>query len=151
MNVELLNKVVEFHEEMPERFSMETWYEPLSPGEVTSETLAPVPACGTIGCIAGTVGIITGSANPYEDEEIEGVIRYEEPDSGWFEDARRQLKLDLHQARRLFYTNENMTSYPGEHWPGEDFTAYIAAKTQAERVAALKVRVAKFIATNGQE
>jgi len=152
MNVELLNQVVKFHEEVPARFDMDDWYEALEPGRASDSLLEPAPACGIVGCIAGTANILGGKLHHYTNYDLNIEI-YDEPEEGWFKGGQAALELTKEQAQRLFYHTSTIAGYwnSKNSWPSNYSLAYLNATTQAERVAALKARVAHFIATDGQE
>jgi hypothetical protein len=153
MNIELLNKVVQFHEKVPERFTMDYWYEHDFPGTERNRLLAPVPVCGTIGCIAGTVNILAGNCESGEDKDT-GLTRYFDPDDGWFTGAMKALDLTKEQAQRLFFHTREIAEanqIEAKYWPDNFSTAYLKATTAKERVEVLKARVAHFIATDGQK
>lgn len=152
MNVELLNKVVQFHEEVPARFSMDDWYESMEPGSYVEELLEPAPACGVVGCIAGTANILGGKLFHHTDHDL-GIEIYEEPEDGWFKGGQEVLELTREQAQRLFYHTSTIAGYwnSKNSWPDKFSKAYVAATTAQARVEVLKARVAHFIATGGQE
>jgi hypothetical protein len=133
MNVRLLRKVKAHILEEPRRFAMGTWLKKYIPGtlidEPDSETLEMrrVPACGTVGCIAGWTVDLTGGKS--SRASFDGA-------------ARRRLGISPTKSTRLFYTYS---------WPLKFSERYQNAKTKLARAKIAAERIEHFISTKGAE
>lgn len=133
MNVKLLRKVKKHILEEPRRFAMGTWLKKYTPGTLIDEpdseafVTRRVPACGTVGCIAGwTVDLTGGKSNRAAFEST----------------ARRRLEISPTKSTRLFYTYA---------WPQKFLDRYLNANTKQTRAKIAAERIEHFISTKGAE
>lgn len=131
MNKDLLIRVRDHILAEPRRLNMSHWTQSAKPGDVVfsgyevrigSESKISkkdAPPCGTVACIAGWAGELSG--NPVSDGG----------------DGRRILRLTPAQAEELFYPDE---------WPGNAYSNYRNAKGPDERAAIVASVIDDFIA-----
>lgn len=134
MNTRLLRKVQRHILEEPKRYDQDRW---LIRGDEATIHLEPndVPACKTVGCIAGWVCVL-GKSIP--KLAYNSGIR-----------AKKLLGLTTGQADRLFapilYADANHC------WPEKFETKYRKANTAKKRAKVAAARIDHFIKTKGAE
>jgi hypothetical protein len=134
MNVELLRKVEAHILEEPKRLYMRTWIKLKEKGHILMRRqdgfCRSFPACGTAGCIAGWVVMLSHA-------ETKKPITTDEDDLA--EEARLLLGLEVFEARRLFIPM---------HWPYE-FRRGISDDGTKETAEVCVRRIEHFIETGG--
>lgn len=129
VNVEHLEKIKAHLREVPERLNMGVVVDHLEPGQQTDDgyvayqrggRVFEVPACGTVGCIAGWSQLLRGG-----------------------EEFVRSLALEadfLGVTTRLFFPDK---------WPEDLYDRYYDAETQQEKVDLVCEAIDRVIAGNG--
>lgn len=141
MNVELLERIVAHVVENPARLVMGDFFVRKEPGSRIQDNnfIFSMPACGTVGCLAGWANHFTQGQ---EVELPEGIHRLDQ----W---ARAGVVLDLTnaQCRKLFLTDSWPTPFAQE-W--EEASLDFIKEALTRRAQVFKARVEKFIETNGE-
>jgi hypothetical protein len=156
--VALLRKVQAAITEEPNRLVMGSWgIQRLGQKFVVTSDYNPkkqekrtLPACGTVGCIAGWTAICGLPKKEVPSITINGI---EMVNVSEIDDVEKKaidlLGLDSKQAQRLFFLRSwpIVQSFGYESWPEEFDKAYGKAKTAKERAKVACERIDHFIAT----
>ena len=146
--VQRLRKLQKYILDEPKRFNLETWGEVCNPKTyaaleaeyVGADVVNQKPPCGTVGCIAGNLCVLSGDIKPNViidrlGSELETYIFPRNTD----EMAAKYLGLDIDEAEKLFYLEE--WNY-GTGWP-EEFAARLE-KHKPGTLEYAKVAVARI-------
>lgn len=154
--ISLLFRLQEHIKSEPKTFNMGSWgticdpkhYDLFEPAEDDADMAVVLqrPACGAVGCIAGSLCIMTGLVKPsahfgYEDVYVMGWDTHDK--------AVQELQIDFVQGRRLFLLKSWGNK---EGWP-EQFETELAKYEPGtpEYVDVTIRRINHFIATGGDE
>jgi hypothetical protein len=141
MNIKLLKRIIRKIRQEPKQFDMDTFFFKRRRG---------VPNCGTTACIAGWAIALNKRLKPINAARTldpsfasdgEGVLTLECPRNPEKHGAKA-LKLELEDAKRLFYT---------ENWPCEFRQDHQNAETPRAKVNVTIERIKHFIKTRGEE
>lgn len=134
LNVELLREIQKEILAEPKRLNME-----VISVKVTDINYDPneIPACGTIGCIAGWACMITDAKNQNNNNFIDFVYK-----ANWIRGAMLLNIKNNNQQYNLFDVFD---------WPKEHRVKYMNAKTLEERAQILSDRIDLFIETKGMK
>lgn len=158
--VKWLRKVEEAILEEPKRLIMDVWgcpygehaasiYLSLSPD---TEINAPKPACGTVGCIAGHVLMVSPAGRKYLDFKTiqvngkDAIQVVEDFPSDTSEIAANILKITEDQSRMLFsppFVHDGI--FTDNHWPRIFEEAYSKARTAKQRANVVVNRIESFL------
>lgn len=125
MNTELLMEVRQRILDEPRQFDMDVFF----------ESHADIPNCGTAACIAGWAIALSEKTTPKEAKNRNFSLDYEIL-------AVRALRIDFHQANRLFYVGT---------WPAEFQSRFRMSVESDERAQVAAERIDHFIKTEGAE
>jgi hypothetical protein len=171
--VTLLHRLQAYLRAEPRRFFMEDWLQRLQPGQPTfrprwSGHELPAPPCGTAGCLAGSLLLMTGhvASRPlsqadqgsifqgFAELREQGGVVVAQDHSGvpWpLTKAKELLGLDLGQALKLFILWDPDDPGNLECWPRDLTKQYEEAETPVERVEVACRRVDLFLETGGEK
>lgn len=163
--VNLLRKVQAHILEEPKRLDMSDWGVAYATGtktriEGTTDKEVPVPACNTVGCVAGW-SIFLGRPKLWKDlikATAENKAIYDNEDTALDEtlnspkyEAERILGITDEQGERLFFFKKWSFRNPLSGWPEKFSDAYKKAKTAKQRAKVTAARIDRFIDTDGAE
>jgi hypothetical protein len=163
--IDLLKKFQEYILEEPRRFNLSLWGEIANPKEFEqiAEDRGPTdvtdqrPPCGTVGCVAGSICVLTGVIKPKTVlKGLSSLEVYSFPNHTP-EMAAKALGLPLSLAEKLFYLkswrvvfNKEEEVYPG--WPEKFEEELEKHKPGSQGYAKVTVaRIQHFIDTDGAE
>lgn len=128
---DLLNRVKQHILEEPNRLDMDTWLHHDTPGAryVSGGSTQTVPDCGTVGCIAGWVAVLTAPVQPVSLWDLS--VTKAAQQIGWTSPRHDPW---------LFYVSR---------WPEELEDAYDHAQTPKERAEATAMAIDRYIELDG--